>query len=87
MEIRFTKHTVEKFAILRRHGLIILKKKVTDTVERPEHLDYSRFPLLIAQSNFDKNRVLRVVYKMVGQTIVIITFYPGRKSQYEKRKQ
>lgn len=86
MEIRFTRHAVDKFTILRRHGLTILRKKVVGTVEKPEHLDYNRFPLLIAQSNFDKNRVLRVVYKIVGRTIVVITFYPGRKSQYEKRK-
>jgi len=86
MEIRFTKHAIDKFAILRRHGLIILKEKVIGTVEKPNFLDYSRFPLLIAQSDFDRNRVLRVVYKIVRQTMVIITFYPGKKSQYEKRK-
>lgn len=86
MEIRFTRHAIEKFAILRRHGLSVQKKKVIETVEKPKYLDYSRFPLLIAQDNFDRNRVLRVVYKIVGRTIVIITFYPGRKSQYEKRK-
>jgi len=86
MEIRFTRHAIEKFAILRRHGLSVQKKKVIETIKKPKYLDYSRFPLFLAQDNFDKNRVLRVVYKIVGRIIVIITFYPGRKSQYEKRK-
>jgi len=41
-------------------------------------------PLLIAQVGWDKRRVLRVVYKVEGGTKIVITFYPGMKSQYEK---
>lgn len=82
--IHFTKHALEKFAILRRHGVIISKSAVMSAVIEPETIDHSRFPLKIAQRNFDKTHVLRVVYKEQGNTKMIITFYPGRKTQYGK---
>lgn len=55
-----------------------------DTVLNPEFIDYSRSPLLIAQRGFDAEHVLRVVYKEEGGDKKIITFYPGRRTQYEK---
>ena len=84
MKIGFSKHAREKFAVLRRHGVRISKKQVLNTITEPEHIDYSRLPLLIAQRELDKNRVLRVVHKIEQNAILVITFYPGRKSQYEK---
>jgi len=80
--IIFTKHAKEKFVILRKHGCFVSEKQVLKTVTEPNLIDHSRLPLLIAQSEFDKNRVLRVVYKVDGDAIKIITFYPGRKKQY-----
>lgn len=85
MDIHFTKHSNEKFHVLSRHGVIVSKKKVIDTVENPEIVDYKRLPLLIAQSSFGKNKVLRVVYRNYKNFVAIITFYPGKKSQYEKK--
>lgn len=83
--INFTKHAKEKFAILKRHGFVVSKKFVLDTVKNPDFVDYSRWPLKIAQSDFDKMRVFRVVYKQSDEETIIITFYPGRKTQYEKK--
>ncbi len=86
MDIHFTKHANEKFDVLLRHGVRISKKKVVDTIENPETVDYKQTPLLIAQSSFGKNRVLRVVYRNYKNFVMIITFYPGKKSQYEKKE-
>lgn len=83
MRIRFTKHAIEKFVVLRRHGVLVSRNKVLRTVTSPETIDYRREPLRIAQSNLDAAHVLRVVYRTEEATRVIITFYPGRKSQYE----
>lgn len=83
MKIRFTRHALEKFAVLRRHGVFVARDKVLKTVAFPNTTDYRREPLLIAQCGFDATHVLRVVYKAEGDTRIIITFYPGRKSQYE----
>jgi mRNA-degrading endonuclease RelE of RelBE toxin-antitoxin system len=84
MDIYFTRHAREKFKVLAEHGVRISEAKVVDTVKMPDVKDSSRYPLTIAQSDLDKNHVLRVVYKVDAGVIVIITFYPGRKLQYEK---
>lgn len=85
MNIRFTKHAVDKFEVLKRHGVQISRREVLRTIIEPDYIDYRRRPLLIVQSNLNKSLVLRVVYKKDVSGIIIITFYPGRKSQYEKK--
>jgi len=85
MKIRFTKHAVEKFEVLSRHGVKISKRKVIETIESPDLVDHTRLPFLIAQSELNAKHVLRVVYKKKFSYIVIITFYPGRKSQYGQK--
>lgn len=85
MNIRFTKHAEEKFAVLKRHGVKISRARVLKLLRDPEHVDSeSRKPLIIAQGPFDARRVLRVVYRVERGMMVVITFYPGRKSQYER---
>jgi len=83
--IIFTKHARDKFEVLKRHKFLISKQQVVKTVEYPDLIDESRLPLLIAQRKIDRNYVLRVVYKYEFGIIKIITFYPGRKKQYEPR--
>jgi len=85
--IVFTKHAKDKFEVLKRHKFLITEKQVLTTMRRPDLIDKSRSPLLIAQRKIDKRHVLRVVYKKENRIIKIITFYPGRKEQYEKQKQ
>ena len=80
--IRFTKHAREKFSVLRRHGVYLSRKQVIETVRKPDVIDRSRHPLLIAQCAVDATHVLRVVYKQSGDDQIVITFYPGRLKQY-----
>lgn len=82
--IVFTKHAREKFSLLKRHGVSVSEKQVRDALEVPDLVDRSRFPLFIAQVGFDAHRVLRVVYKQENDIKTVITFYPGRRKQYEK---
>lgn len=82
--IHFTKHATHKFEILEKHGVCIAKERVIETILTPNLIDQSRMPLLIAQSAIDTQRVLRVIYKIEQGVKIIITFYPGRKRQYEK---
>ena len=80
--IYFTRHAQNKFFILQKHGIFISKNQVKRTIENPEHIDYSRLPLLIAQSRIDTSHILRVVYKQESDAKKVITFYPGRIKQY-----
>jgi len=82
--IYFTKHAKEKFDILKKHKFFVPKEQVVETVTNPEKIDHSRLPLIIAQREFDKTHVLRVVYKQEEGLIKVITFYPGRSKKYEK---
>lgn len=84
MSIRFTKHAIEKLIILRACGAIVSRAQVVRVIRTPDCIDYGRLPLYIAQGGFDKRRVLRVVYKKKGATLVVITLYPGLRSHYEK---
>jgi hypothetical protein len=85
MLIVFTKHALDKFETLKIHKFIVFKKKVVETLENPDLIDYSRLPLLIAQSKFDRTHVLRVVYKEEKGIMKVITFYPGRLRNYGKK--
>ena len=81
--IYFTQHAEEKFKILRFHQCEISKEMVVETINNPNLIDRSRIPLLIAQKKINTFHVLRVVYKEENSIKIIITFYPGRRKQYE----
>jgi len=83
--IHFTKHAREKFDILKKHEFEVSREQVIETINNPELIDRSRYPLLIAQKQININHVLRVVYKKENSNKIIITFYPGRVKQYEQR--
>lgn len=82
--IRFTKHALKKFSVLKAYGVSVSRAQIIRIIRTPDIIDYRRLPLYIAQGGFDKRRVLRVVYKIKGATMIVITFYPGLRSQYEK---
>ena len=82
MRIVFSKHADNKFEVLARHGWKIERSKVEEAVQDPVTLDYSRLPLIIVQTSLDETHVFRVVYREDGDVIFIITFYPGRITQY-----
>lgn len=84
MNIRFTRHAELKFRTLARHGLRLTKLAITRVVREPDFVDtVSRTPLFIAQRAVDARRLLRVVYRIEYDTMVIITFYPGKRGRYE----
>ena len=85
MIIRFTRHALEKFEILQRHGIVVSKELVEETIRSPKYINHSRLPLLIAQGPLNRTLVLRVVYSAQGHGINVITFYPGRRQQYEEK--
>ena len=82
--IIFTGHAKKKFKILETHKFLISRREVLDTLKNPDLIDDSRLPLLIAQKSIDSKHVLRVVFKQERNIIKVITFYPGRKKQYEE---
>lgn len=80
----FTRHAERKLEVLERHGFPIARRDVLEAVAHPDLIDASRAPLLIAQRRLDATHVLRVVFKRENGYAKIITFYPGKRTQYEK---
>jgi len=83
MRFVFTKHARGKFVKFAKNGIIVYEKDVLKTIGNPEHLDKeSDFPKMIASRPRDNKHILRVVFKIEDDIIIIITFYPARKGRY-----
>ena len=82
MAIKFTNHARNKFAIFARHNFNITEEDVIDVLTNPDKLEDERRPP-IAQKVISDRHVLRVVFRSEGNDKVVITFYPGRRRQYE----
>jgi len=82
-KIVYGSHAEEKFEILRRHGFVVSKRQVGETLRRPEKVEPGFRGRKIAQRRISEEHVLRVVYEEGRREIRVVTFYPGRRSRYE----
>jgi hypothetical protein len=82
-KIVYGSHAEEKFEILRRHGFVVSKRQVRETLRRPEKIEEGFRGRQIAQRRISEKHVLRVVYQEKQKEIGVVTFYPGRRSRYE----
>jgi len=82
-KIVYGTHAEEKFAILKRHGFVVSKRQIRETLRSPEKVDEGFRGRKVAQRKISASRVLRVVYEEKQNEIVVVTFYPGRRSRYE----
>ena len=83
MKLRFTVHARDKFFTLERHNFRVTEEVVIEAVSKPERLEQSRNDRFIAEKTLDEGHLIRVIYEIRGEEIVIITFYPARRSRYE----
>jgi len=84
-DIRYTRHARDKFKVLDRHGFEVTFSQIEETIFHPEKVIPQSRGKLIAQKRISARHVLRVVYRMEGETYVVITFYPGRRERYESQ--
>lgn len=83
MKLRFTVRARDKFFTLERHNFRVTEEIVIQTVSKPERLERSRNDRFIAEKTLDEGHLIRVIYEIRDEEIVIITFYPARRSRYE----
>ena len=83
MKIVFTKHALEKFAVLKRLGWNITKEKVKETIKKPKWKGASRHGQETAMSLVDDKHIIRVVINRAGGIITVITFHIARRGKYE----
>lgn len=82
-KIVYGDHAEEKFEILRRHGFVVSKRQVRATLRKPENVEEGFRGRKVAQRRITQRHVLRVIYEERQKEIMVVTFYPGRRSRYE----
>jgi uncharacterized DUF497 family protein len=83
--IHFSKHSIEKIKILKKHGVDVNKQMIKNIIHKPEKVDKGYKGRKVAQGEMDERHVLRIVYEEIkNNEILVLTLYPGRKERYEK---
>jgi len=80
-KVKFTRHAVEKFGVLKRYGFVVGERQVVDVVLNPARLE-RRDGQFFAVKLLDSKYGLRVVYEKRKGFLVVITFYPVRRERY-----
>ncbi len=84
-KIIFSHHAQLKFRVLRQHGIYFTKTQIENTVNNPDIVFEAEKSRKIAQKALDAKRVIRVIFEVKNGSIIIITFYPARRSRYENK--
>jgi hypothetical protein len=85
MSFSYTKHVVKKIKFLKQLGINISKVMIEEAVSKPLDVDIETDkPRIIASAKLDIDHVLRVVYKVENDIIIVITCYPAKKGRYFK---
>jgi hypothetical protein len=79
--VEFTKHAYDKFELLRKYGFDISRATVEEAVASPYLVDRRDDQVLVLKP-LDQEYALRVVYKMVNDNIVVVTFYPVKRKRF-----
>lgn len=80
-KVKFTKHAVKKFEVVKHYGFEIGTKQVIETILDPKRLD-KRDDQYFAIKVINSKYALRVVYEKRKGYLVVITFYPVRRERY-----
>lgn len=80
-KVEFTKHAYDKFELLRKYGFDISRAAVEEAVASPCLVDRRDDQVLVLKP-LDRKYALRVVYKMVNDNIVVVTFYPVKRKRF-----
>lgn len=83
-DIEFSLHSIQKIALLKKHGFVISKEDVVEVVINPEIVSQGKSGRMIADKKIDENHLLRVIYEESDNKIFIVTIYPARRIRYEK---
>ena len=79
--IKFTRHAMEKFELLKRYGFVLTERYVEDVIGNPDRVD-QRDDLTLAIKSMGEEYGLRVVYRRTNDNIVVVTFYPVRRERF-----
>jgi len=81
--IRFTDHARRKFKVLEELGFKIQKDGIDRILRRPQPVQRTWKDRFVATGPLNSSHMLRVVFEKENRNIVVVTFYPIRRSRYE----
>lgn len=81
----YSLHAEDKLTLGEIRKLKISKREIERILKRPEAIDRSEKPVLIAMGELTKTVSLCVVYKRVTGGVKVITFYPAERGRYERK--
>jgi len=70
-KIVYGSHAEEKFEILRRHGFIVTKRQIRETLRKPDKIDEGFRGRKCAQRRISEKHVLRVIYVDVRRRLLL----------------
>lgn len=81
--ICFTKHARQKFEDLQILGIEVTEFQIIQILLNPDSTktDFGGENTIVTGS-FGIDKVLRVVYRLENDKMIVITFYPARKNRY-----
>ena len=80
-KIRFTKHAHDKFEFLGKYGFVLSEDDVKKAIVSPTRLEH-RDGELLALRPIDREYAIRVVYRVLNDNIVVVTFYPVKRERF-----
>lgn len=85
MEIRYTNHAEDKLAeeIYFTH-VPIHKPLIEEVILHPESLEITEDDKIRAVRGISQTLSLVVIYRDLGEYLLVITFWPARKGRYER---
>jgi hypothetical protein len=79
-EIRFTRHARQKFAIMESYGFRVSEEDVVKAIQHPDRVN-TRGEQRLAVRRLNSTYVLRVVYELRKDYLLVVTFYPLRRER------
>jgi len=83
LDIVYTRHAREKFALLACYSFPVTEQQVEDTIHDPALLVEQSGGRLLAQKAISEQHLVGVIYRTDGKIATVITFYPARRRRYE----
>jgi uncharacterized DUF497 family protein len=82
-KIKFCSHAELKFKILKKHGIHFTKSQIVEILSNPDKIVDAEKSRHIAQKTMNGHHLIRVIFEETKDSIIVITFYPARRSRYE----
>jgi DNA-binding winged helix-turn-helix (wHTH) protein len=81
--IRFTDHARRKFKVLEELGFEVREDEIGKILRKPLLVQRTWKDRFVAVGSLDFSHMLRIVFEKENGNIVVVTFYPVRRSRYE----